>query len=215
MKKILFLSLLSVLAFSGCYKPEIGVWDELVIKEGKHRSKPYDLTWNDNVNVAYRWQFTESCQYDLEDNDQCDWNKLTGFSFNFKTNHKNSLLIGWRWDLAGYWWVSPYYHLDGHVKWADASCSGQEIEDLTVDPNLVPLAIYPGQEFETHFTIRSDLKVCIVTIIVPETGSTTYFELALPEDDSFGNTREIYPWFGGNETAPHEMTIKRLLIDSE
>lgn len=214
MKRLLFLPLL-LLLISGCYSPEVNVWDELTIKEGKHASKPYDLTWNDNTVIAYRWEFTESCQYELDGNDQCDWNKLTGYSFDFFTNHKNSLIVAWRWDVSGFWWVAPYYHKDSDVFWTDATCSTQEIEGLSVDPDLIPVAVYPGQTFETHFNIRADLNACFVTILVPGTESSSFYQLDLPHDNDYGNTREIYPWFGGNQVAPHEMVIKRLLIDIE
>ena len=92
----------------GCQKSDLNVWEEVTIKEGNHRSSPYSLSWSDVTTRAYEWEFNETYQYDLGDNDQCDWNKQTGASDYLLTNQKSSLMASSRWDLAGYWWLAPY-----------------------------------------------------------------------------------------------------------
>lgn len=206
MKKSLTFIVL-IFAILGCYNPEVNVWDVLTIKEGNKKSKPYRLTWNDNVNVAYKWKFTESCQYDIGE-DQCSWNVITGYAVDFINSQKNSVFVVWRWDSSGFWWVAPSYYRDGVVNWADAMCSGYEV-DLNTDNELTPIAVYPGQEFETHFSIREDLRSMYCYIECD--GAFSFFELKLPVD--FKNTRELYPSFPTK--APNDMDIKRLLISVE
>lgn len=201
MKKLLLL--FAPLLLIGCYKPQVDVWDSLIIEQGNHRSEPYDLTFNGNVNIAYDWGFTESCRYEICCGDQADWNKLTGFSFNFLTNHRNSLMVAWRYNLDGYFELAPYYHKNGEVFYA-------EIED-----NIQVVQLYYPFLFETHFTIRADIRKIFVTIIIEGTNETSFLELDMPEEENNGNTREIYPWFGGNQKAPHDIEIRRNLIERE
>ena len=210
MKKLFFLSL--ILLFGAC-RDEVPTdqFEVLTIKEDANRATPYRLSWEERSYLAYEWIFDESAEYDILDTDQCDWNKLTGLSLNLLTNHVNSLMVSWRYDLQGFLWLAPYYHQDGSTFWADVPCSQAQI--AVVDPDLKALRVNIGDVVETHMNVSVQKSIITLTIINTATNQSVYYEKEWGEP--FTNTREIYPWFGGSESAPHDITIRRRLIASE
>ena len=89
------------------------------IKKGNHfvnfgdrifnlRNKPQKVAWN--------YVFQENCDYDLKDNDQKDWNKLTGLYFNLFNTRAETVMVGWRYntktDLIE---LNAYYHIKRKV----------------------------------------------------------------------------------------------------
>ena len=62
--------------------------------------------------LVYRVAFTESCRYDI-DNDQGDINKLFGIGY-FPHHHDSSVRIGWNYDLvSGKIQLWAYWYADG------------------------------------------------------------------------------------------------------
>lgn len=64
--------------------------------------KPFSLCFmfNKTYSVHRCVKFTQSCSYNLGDNDQYDWNKLFGVAFGVRGIHRNSIRFGWRWNIA-------------------------------------------------------------------------------------------------------------------
>lgn len=211
MKNLIYI-FLPILLFASCNSLDVDAFETLTIKEGNHRSTPYTLTWHDNRTEGYCWKFDDTAAYDLGDADQCDWNKLCGVSFKKLTNYEDALMVSWRYDLSGKLLIAPYYHHQGGTFWASAPCSdgAQELpQNKTVDNELQYIEADISDPIETHFNINEHTNWAAVTIINTVTGETAYYERYFPD---FNNHRDIWPWFGGNRKAPHDITIGRLVI---
>jgi hypothetical protein len=67
------------------------------IKKGRNRASPLRLGIHfGKTSESYEVIFDESCRYDLVDEDQEDWNKLTGWSYGL--HHQNSVRLGWKYN---------------------------------------------------------------------------------------------------------------------
>lgn len=67
------------------------------IKKGKHRASPLSLGIHfGKTSESYEVIFDDSCRYQLDEENQLDWNKLVGWSYGL--HHKNSIRIGWRYN---------------------------------------------------------------------------------------------------------------------
>lgn len=219
LQRLFFLMLaVSALLILGCGKADLDVQEVLTIKEGRHRATPYRASWNDCRMFFYEWEVDESWQYELGDEDQCDWNKLTGHSFHKIGNHENSIMASWRYDRSDFIVFAPYYHSGGSTYWASAPCTSLDssgvVEVQGTDPSLGYITASIGDVIETHFNINYSQDWAAVTIINQSNGMSTYFEHTFTEKD-IKNQREIYPWFGGNEDAPHDILFYRTLKGTE
>jgi len=195
--------------FGGCYSPDPLDIERLVIREGQHRAQPYGFSWNDDKLLVYEWHPNKSMEYNLDGIDQCDWNKLTGYSFDLLSNHKNSLMVAWRYDLAGKFLFAPYYHENGEAHKLEPSCTG-----FFYNPGDLPvLAANISDVVETHIIVNRDLRYTAIFIINRSTGDQVFWENYW--DTRIGNVREIGPWFGGNEPAPHDIFLYRRLLDRQ
>ncbi len=95
--------------------------ERIYILEGKRKARPHKLVdilpvW-DFKSSTYAVQFLESCKYIFRNEDgsinqnQYDWNKGPGFSLHFWTNHKNSSMLGWRYNpFSDSFELSHYAH---------------------------------------------------------------------------------------------------------
>ena len=204
---------LVVVLLSGCcsFEQLPDGFEVLTINENSHRARPYCHSDKERTYLAYKWRFDDSAAYELGDRDQCDWNKLTGLSLHSFTNHKNSLMAAWRYDRDGFLWVGIYYHEDNEVYHPTASCTDPE-RPAEYDPGT-SMRVDIGDVIETHFNVNPDEDWIALTILNISTGESLYMEKYWSQ--RFRKTREIYPWFGGNERAPHEITIYRQLIADE
>jgi hypothetical protein len=139
--------------------------------------------------------FQSSCEYDLGDNDQYDWNKLVGMSGSSVSWSYRSARWGWRWDLANEKVeIAPYVHDE----------SGSAI--------LPP----PEQRIQLDLNTTITLKVKVdvanqkYVFTYDNGGSPIIHEVSVSHSLSgyYGaNSVVDLFFFGGNETAPHEMKI--------
>jgi len=154
-----------------------------LIKKGNHRSGFYPNIHFGLKNLKYQVLFTDSCLYKFNDVDDFDINKLFGISFGF--HHKNSARFGWNVE------------------------EGQ-------------IAIYA---YCYKLGIRYSRRIAIIPInkifIFEINTYDVYFEFKITNYDgkiiSLANIAKakcckwgykLFPYFGGNKTAPHTMTIK-------
>ncbi len=198
----------SILAISGC-KDNFNPQNEarFCVKEGSHKFKPVILTSPDDV-MEYEWQF-DNCEYNLESADNCDWNKLTGVSYDFLNNHNTALMASWRYDQSDYFWVAPYYHFNSIAYWANTSCSDWT-QSFQVDEELTAVKVLPNEKFKTRITINENSGFVDILIQNTTTQESTYFILDVGDEKP---KREISPWFGGNREAPHTMCINRKTLN--
>ena len=152
------------------------------IKKGSHysgfRLSPF---YGKNV-VKYEVIFTKSCLYDLRNDNQYDINKLFGLSYFY--HHIDSARFGWRAD-GDKIEISAYCYKDGQRKI-------HEMCLIDVD-RLYTLEIKnTGGYYEFELKDESSSFFSYARISKPITVKVGY---------------ELFPYFGGDETAPHDMEI--------
>ena len=154
-----------------------------VIKKGKHYSKLKKGIRFPKFNFgkqSFRIEvvFMPECSHlPFNDEDDYDINKLYGFSWGM--HHTNSYRIGWRSDGKGGIILSNYYYVDGKRKYEDI-CTVPTNRNVTID-------------FEKG-------HVCVNTLQDRWTS-----KVALNMRTGWGYY--LYPYFGGNKTAPDTMEI--------
>jgi hypothetical protein len=149
------------------------------IKEGRHRSNTAYCTTKSNY-ISFEAIFDESAQYISNDSvNQYDVNKLYGVS-DYGTSHtKNSIRFGWRWlnDSLEILW---YKREDGDFSFG----------------NITTIELNTSYHYSITFTEDSYImRIDGVEVKVNRKYSGIYRKYYL------------YPYFGGNEKAPHNITI--------
>lgn len=129
--------------------------------------------------------FDESCIYDLKSEDQFDVNKLFGLGF-FPHHIQTSARFGWNWNLKS------------------------EVIDIYT-------FIHRGGIFSFEFMTFIEIdKPITLTLLVQKrqvifeakkkTGFITMSQPLITNPLAY----QLHPYFGGNQTAPHDMKIKFL-----
>lgn len=141
--------------------------------------------------LSYEVEFNDSALYDLKSSDQLDINKLFGISFGHHHWH-NSIRFGWRSAYPSEKKVEilAYQYLDGKRV-------TEQDKELTIG------FVNPNEEY--RFTIQVKENSYWLQI---GTENTIEFGMMLPHNGNlckFGY--QLFPYFGGNRTAPHDITI--------
>ena len=111
---------------------------------------------------------------------QLDINKLYGFSDNGALHHDFSARFGWRWS-DGALRLFAYVYNDGKV-------ASEEISTVAIGKNIACALRVKGDEYE--------FKVEDKIIMMPRASTT-----------ETGKGYLLYPYFGGDEAAPHDVRI--------
>ena len=169
-----------LLAFLGCKKIDEDGFKTYRIKKGKHRSGiKVKRDWASTIN--FQVIFNESARYTSVDPvNQADINKLYGISDCGEHHLKSSIRIGWRWynDRLELHW---FKHQFGEFSFGKIkSVELNEIINCTIELD------------EDKYIISVDG----VTKETPRSCGLNYQKYYL------------YPYFGGDETAPHDITIR-------
>lgn len=137
---------------------------------------------------GYDIVFTPSCAYNLENEDQLDVNKLFGIGY-FPSHHKNSVRFGWRYFVEKQQIeILSYYYKDSQ-RYFDHICF-----------------VNIGDLYSFSLTITDKYHELIVASKYP-TNYPEYYKVEIPViPKSIGYL--LRPYFGGNQKAPHDMTIK-------
>ena len=171
-------------------------------EKGSHFSKPRNL-FSRSIELpdTLRWscRFDKSCCYYINDEngkiqeDQWDYNKLTGITFSPLNPLNNTAMIGWRHNPQTLLFeLIPYWHVSKKRFFKD-------------NPFLT---VQPDEDFIVEFIADKIKKE--VTIIIKTKNKT------LKETKSFEKIPDsaslIHPYFGGTSRAPcvMELYIKRL-----
>ena len=180
MVKLKLVIIFVVLSFVSCKKIDDNGFRVYKIKEGHHRSNTAYCTTKSNY-ISFEAIFDESAQYTSSDpTNQYDVNKLYGLSDCGTSHTKNSIRFGWRWlnDSLEILW---YKREDGDFSFGNIT---------TVDLNT---------SYHYSITFTEDLYILTVDGIEVEVDrkcSESYRKYYL------------YPYFGGDEKAPHDITIR-------
>lgn len=163
---------------------------DYTIKAGRHRPCTIIPACLHNISrvsanqtIAKTVTFTSSCRYRLDGADQHDWNKLFGFCYGIDGIHKNSARLVWRYNIA---------------------------------KDRIEIASYCYVEGTRCVTRLASLRLNIpIKMEIVRHGSMVSFYI----DDEFYDLEERFPknrlltfgcglYFGGNRTAPQDITIK-------
>ena len=134
------------------------------------------------LKTKYEVIFSENCLYKFNDVDDYDINKLFGLSFGF--HHNNSIRFGW--------------NTDGDKIGIYAYCynSGERI-------------VYKITSLPTNITNSFEINVYNdfyqLSIYNKMSNSVTTWTINKPQTPKWGY--RLFPYFGGNKCAPHDMEI--------
>ena len=150
------------------------------IKEGRHRST-YALRYSKDTVFSWNIMFDSSAIYKCVDSvNQYDVNKLIGWSDCGDNHMDNSIRFGWRWlnDSLEIHW---FKHEHGEFSF-----------DLIKRVSIC-------EEHYYELTISTwDYKLSV---------DGTYVHVPKNCPDEY-RRYQLYPYFGGDEPAPHDITIK-------
>ena len=153
-----------------------------VIRKGEQSSSPSTYKVYSNLSEQkFVVRFDTSAIYATANPvNQGDINKLYGFSDNDKPHHVNSARIGWRW-------YNNALELHGYI-YNDSVRTSQLITSVALNTDI-PCSIKVAATSYT-FTVNS------TSIQMPRTAKT-----------AGGSGYRLYPYFGGDEMAPKDITI--------
>ena len=186
---VLFSVMLISSILKSCSKEDDSGYRVYTIDKGNHYSDgPIDkLFGNDNKSTSWEWEviFDPSCIYLESDlvnpSNYLDVNKLIGFSDCDRHHSEHSCRVGWR-------------------------ASGDSIE----------LLIYKRDDNNILFKSVKKVYTARVVNVTLEFKDSIYIScidgncdtLDRPCTDWIGRKYSLFPFFGGQETAPHKMKIR-------
>jgi hypothetical protein len=160
------------------------------IDRGEHYATPRAFKVFKGDTLRFNAKFNESAIYDLGNNtDQYDLNKLSGFTDCDSVVHENSARFTWRW-LNNRLEVLPYTYANG-TRYIPA----QEIPLAIVDLNKTYQ--YEIKTIKDHYSFK----------ITSPTGEVVVAEQPRGCDKDKTIKTLLFPYFGGNATAPHAVKI--------
>jgi hypothetical protein len=162
--------------------PVTSQWVEHVIVKGEHNSDKNPFKQVSLSEIKFQVQFNNSAIYQtLDSNNQRDINKLYGFADNNQDHHTNSARIGWRWYQ-------------------------NELQLFGYTYNNTVLKYQMIKAVPLNKEINCNIKVTANNYIfnIDSTQITMLRTAATPKADGY----QLYPYFGGDEVAPHDIRIK-------
>lgn len=177
-------------------QPPTNSFQQVRIPKGKHAAKPYWFSYGKRKQLSMQFLFTDYARYQLPGPDQMDWNKLCGISFCPLTNHRNSAMVSWRYNLeADLFELGFYHHVNGR-RVIKRNASGEVWARCKVAGML-----------KIRFVIDHLLGQVLTTIETQESVVSDLTEISTKR-----RSRVINTWFGGNNPAPNDIHIFRKLI---
>jgi len=159
------------------------------IRQGAHECQQRTIKTVSGTSMNFIAKFDSTAIYPavIDDyNHAYDINKLWGFSEGWN-NHYNSARIGWRW-LNGQLQLFAYVYVKGKLL----------RDTISYDPPFIK-SVAIGAEINCSISISSNSYVFTVdgVVLKTERGSST----------SKYNGYQQFPYFGGQLTAPHMVSI--------
>lgn len=148
---------------------------------GKHYSNKNGLVSVKTSNLSFKVKFDSSAIYStVKAKNQTSINKLFGFSDNNATHHQYSARFGWRWSDNALR-IFAYTYNAGTRSFVELG------------------KIQPGIENDCSIAVYGDKYIFSLN------GAKTAMPRASTTEEAEGY--RLYPYFGGDETAPHDIFI--------
>ncbi|BDD12160.1 hypothetical protein FUAX_45920 (plasmid) [Fulvitalea axinellae] len=175
-----FLVLSLCLCLTSCDFFDYDVWEKHKIKAGDHFSGLGVEQVSANT-LAYKVRFDSTVVYDLGNVNQDDINKLFGFSGSFRHHQQESARFGWRWNLQKEQVeIFAYMYINGNrISYLMGEADVNEVN-----------------EYRIHLTKNGyHLKFKGNHKFYKAPAGVVQFRY------------KLFPYFGGDQPAPHDMTI--------
>jgi hypothetical protein len=177
--------LLSAAALISAYLefyPFIGYYTVL---KGKHYSIPPYKSITFSNSRTYKITLNNA-EYNHHNQDQFDFNKLIGLSYNSTDHHKDSFRLGHYWDpINNEHVLAAYIYKNGHRMMA----------------KMLRL-----KQYEKTFYLKWMVRHNKVTMMVYNSRTSASYAVTFDKDYSWGLT--LQPYFGGNLPAPHNWSVQ-------
>jgi len=161
---------------------------EYLIKNGHHKPVGIHLGLTFTNKITFKASFDPSCLYHFGDVDDYDTNKLCGFSSTW--NHMiQSARVGWRSLDGKTIQILTYTHSQHQISLNEIYILG------VVNPNEVFYCTIENVRYMFRYSFQKENYSNIVTLSNIKT------------PDWFPFHYYLFPFFGGNKTAPHDMKI--------
>jgi hypothetical protein len=151
------------------------------IQKGQHNasSNTYKTVDKEELKFVVKFDSTAIYQTQLPEN-QYDINKLYGFADNNADHHKFSARIGWRWSDKALR-LFAYVYNDGVME-------SKELTNVAI-----------GTEIFCNIKVAGNKYIFTVNDVVQE----------MPRNSNTPKAKgyQLYPYFGGDEVAPHDVNV--------
>jgi len=173
-------------------KAQLPPLTEYTISEGQHFCMPRIFKIrNRPERVSWFIVFGENADYDLQDEDQQDWNKLCGLFYNFVNTLDNTVMVGWRYNKKTQRMeLNGYYHVD----------KGRDFTKPLLEVAL-------GEPVRIDILVDYEQKNYTIQMTRLNDGTLVQDNMPFTHDNT--SCMEINTYFGGNESAPQAITIKK------
>jgi len=158
------------------------------IKKGKHYPKGLHVGIAFRPSITFEAYFDENCLYDMKGVDKYDINKLYGFATTWH-HHRQSARVGWRCLDGKNIQIVTYSYNNG-------TRENDETDVLGI--------VKPGEKFMCGIV---DLEESYLYAFRKSNELKDVFFHDAKKPDWFFFNYKLYPYFGGNKTAPHDMDI--------
>lgn len=156
----------------------------ITILKGTHFAIPNSFGYF-TKRVSGTGTFTTDTAYDLKDEDQYDWNKFTGIAFTPLEPDRNSVMVGWRYNLASKEFeIAPFYNVDK--------------KRILPNEQTEVISVPAGETFD-YFVDYTGVRISYG-------GQTVYKPFPEGLKPNVWTASRVSGWFGGNETAPRTIS---------
>ncbi len=191
MNSFILFCAITILLFSGCQKSGNVVNEhqlststsfiKYTIRKGEQYSDQSSLKTVEMSEMKFVVKFDSTAIYQtISAENQNDINKLYGFSDNNSAHHQYSARFGWRWS-SNFLRLFAYIYNEGVV-------SSKELAIISIGTEVSCSIQVTNSSY--LFTVNG------VTERLPRMASTAK-----------GQGYQLYPYFGGDEAAPHDVYI--------
>ena len=161
--------------------PITQAYTQYMIPEGAHYATNNAYTPIETAELKFLVKFDSSAIYTSRQAvNQYDINKLYGFSDNGKDHHQYSARFGWSWNKNA-------LHLYAYV-YNKGKPESKELGAVAIGSEVVCSI----KVVESNYIFRFNNK----EVLMPRKSTTP-----------IAKGYQLYPYFGGDETAPHTVTI--------
>lgn len=169
------------LCLTGLFLAPLALGKTYHIRKGQHYADGIHVGVYFGNDLKFKARFNETAIYNLGNTNQGDTNKLYGFSDCLSQHHENSARFGWRWnEQVNRLEIRAYSYAKGK-----RLSEFMDYIDLNKDYGYEIKVV--GSTYEFYFNNKK---------IVHPRGC-----------NGMGRGYKLYPYFGGDEVAPHDMDI--------